>query len=119
MATKSEVDVFLSDFHQKMKIFDIIFRDDRGKNKQALIDLDIRPNERNHIIESLTSDDYCEGPTPELLYKTTDMWIFGTQVGDTPIYIKISMGAPSTSVICISFHTAEFPLHYPLKGASL
>lgn len=118
MASKSEVEIFLSDFHQKMKIFAVIFRDDRGKNKQALIDLEIRPIERNRIIESLTSDDYCEGPAPELLYNTTDMWIFGKQIGDTELYIKISMGIPNSSVICISFHPAEFPLHYPLKGAS-
>ena len=117
MATKADIKIFLQDFHQKMKVFDIIFRDDRGKNKQTLADLDIRPTERRHAIENLIADDYCEGPLKEQLYHSADMWIFGKQIKNNEVYIKITMGNPNTSVICISFHIADHPLHYPLKGA--
>lgn len=41
MATESEVEQFLKDFHQKRKVFDIVFRDERNKNLQTLADLDI------------------------------------------------------------------------------
>lgn len=34
--SKSEVEKFLSDFHAKMKVYDILFRDDRGKNLATL-----------------------------------------------------------------------------------
>jgi hypothetical protein len=31
MVTKEVVEAFLKEFHQKLKIFSIIFRDDRGR----------------------------------------------------------------------------------------
>lgn len=31
MATKEEVEHFLSQFNQKVKVFGLVFRDDRGK----------------------------------------------------------------------------------------
>lgn len=36
MVTKDQVESFLNELHTKMKIFGIIFRDDRGKNKETL-----------------------------------------------------------------------------------
>ena len=36
MITKEEVQTFLSQFQTKLKIFGIIYRDDRGKNQKAL-----------------------------------------------------------------------------------
>jgi hypothetical protein len=119
MATRDEITAFLQDFHQKMKIYDIFFRDERSKNKQLLIDLNIRPIDRKAIIESLKTEDYSDGPIPELLYNTAEMWIFGKEFNNIEIYIKITMGQPSSRVICISFHEAEHPLHYPLKGATI
>jgi hypothetical protein len=38
MATQSEVEKFLDRFIEKMRFFDILFRDERGKNQRALID---------------------------------------------------------------------------------
>ena len=46
MATKNEVEHFLSLFKEKVKIYDIVFRDDRGKNMQTLAELDITPRYR-------------------------------------------------------------------------
>jgi len=43
MRRESEVATFLNDFKEKMKFWDVLFRDDRGKNTQALVDLEIRP----------------------------------------------------------------------------
>lgn len=42
MITKEEVQAFLSQFHEKMKIFGILFRDDRGKNQNTLEELEYR-----------------------------------------------------------------------------
>jgi hypothetical protein len=117
MATLDEIEAFLNDFHNKMKIFDIFYRDERGKNTQALADLEIRPFERDKVLENLQPVDYSEGPVNDTLYHSTDMWIFGRIVKGKEIYIKISMGAPGTRAICISFHIAEHALKYPLKEA--
>ncbi len=115
MATRQEVDSFLKDFHQKMKIYDIRFRDDRGKNLQALLDLEIPAALRETIISSLSISDYIEGPNVDTLNCGAPLWVFGKIVKKKEIYIKISMGEPNRNVICISFHAALHKLNYPFK----
>lgn len=39
MVTKEQVESFLNELHTKMKIFGIIFRDDRDKNQATLHEL--------------------------------------------------------------------------------
>jgi hypothetical protein len=115
ISTKDEVSSFLSAFQVKLKCFDIIFRDNRGKNMQALLDLEITPNRRREIIAELNPEDYSEGPTPDELYHINDLWVFGKSEKEQEIYIKISMGVPNSSAICISFHISERPMSYPYK----
>ncbi len=115
MATKLEVEHFLSDFKTKMKIFQIIFRDDRGKNAQALLDLEISPGKRKEIIEKLIIEDYSQGPLEEQMSGIAPMWVFGKSVKETEVYIKISMGRENSQTICISFHPAEYNMNYPFK----
>jgi len=116
MATESEVELFLRDFKDKLKVWSILYRDDRGKNAQALADLEIRPVERTKVIEGLTVLDYCEGPVEEKLYNGSEMWVFGKAVKKTEVYIKITLGFPGGSVLCISFHIAEHQMNYPFKN---
>lgn len=115
MATKEQVEMFLAQFREKVKIYDIIFRDDRGKNMQTLADLDITPKYRKDVILKLKAIDYSEGPLADLLNHMGDMWVFGKDVKGKEVYIKISMGVPGTSTICISFHIAEHKMKYPFK----
>lgn len=115
MATPWEVKVFLDEFHVKMKIWNVLYRDDRGKNTQALSLLELRPVERTNILENLMPADYCEGPIAEVLYGGSDMWVFGKNIKGNDVYIKITMGQPGCSVICISFHIAEYTLTFPFK----
>ncbi len=115
MSTINEVKSFLKDFKEKMNIWDVLFRDDRGKNTQTLVDLELRPVERKTIIEALDFIDYSEGPIEEKLYGGADMWVFGKQVKEKEVYIKITMGVRGCSVICISFHLAQYKMKYPLK----
>jgi len=115
MSSETEVSAFLKDFKEKMKFWDVLFRDDRGKNAQALVDLELRPIERKTILEALQTKDYSEGPLAEILYGGADMWVFGKTIKKKEVYIKITMGAMSSSVICISFHLAQHKMNYPLK----
>lgn len=118
MATKDEVNKFLSAFNAKSKIFDVIFMS-RDKNLQTLLFLEITPSSRKEIIKSLTFEDYSEGPITDILNKGADMWIFGKTVKNSEVYIKITMGTPNNSTICISFHLSEYKMDYPLKKKSL
>ena len=116
MAKEQEVELFLREFKEKMKIRDVLFRDERGKNSQALLDLEIRAIDRIKILENLKSTDYSEGPLEETLYRGSNMWVFGKVVNLQEVYIKVTIGPPGSNVICISFHISEHPMNYPFKN---
>ncbi len=115
MATKDEVQSFLQDFKAKLEIWGVVFRDDRGKNAQALLTLDITPIFREKILKELEVLDYSAGPVTDTLNRSSDLWIFGKRIGSYDVYIKITLGLGGKSVICISFHVAEQTMNYPLK----
>ena len=117
MASQEEVSHFLNNFKVKMSVFQILFRDDRMKNTQALLSLEMSWEARKKVIESLTVEDYSEGPVDDRLYGIASMWIFGKYIKELEIYIKISMGRPNNSVLCVSFHQAEHPMSYPYKNS--
>jgi hypothetical protein len=115
MSSEKEVSSFLKEFNVKLGIWDILYRDDRGKNMQALVDLELRPIDRKNVLKSLDTKDFSQGPIEEKLYGGSDMWVFGKTIKKRELYIKITIGAPGSSVICISFHLAEYKMQYPLK----
>ena len=113
--TRNEVERFLKDFKLKSGIFQLIFLDDRGKNAQALLNLEISPGKRIEIISKLEVEDYSEGPLEEKMRGMLPMWVFGKKVKKQEVYIKISLGVENSNTICISFHPAEHPVNYPFK----
>lgn len=52
----------MNQFHTKMNIYGILYRDDRGKNQKTLEELEIVPSYRKVVIESLSVEDYIQGP---------------------------------------------------------
>lgn len=115
MVIKEDVEAFLNQFQQKLKIFSIIFRDDRGKNAQTLADLEITPKYRETIIREIKVEDYSQGPIIDTLNHMGDMWVFGKDVKNREVYIKISLGMENSQTICISFHIAEHKMKYQFK----
>lgn len=115
MITKEEVQAFLSQFHTKMSIYGILYRDDRGKNQKTLEELEIVPSYRKVVIESLAVEDYIQGPVVDTLNHLGEMWVFGKDVKGREVYIKIMLGGVNCQTICISFHLAEHPLQYAFK----
>jgi hypothetical protein len=115
MTKEEDVVKFLKDFKVKLNIFQIVYRDDRGKNSQALLDLEISPYQRSEIIKTIEAKNYSEGPLVEKLYDGSDMWVFGKEVKGKDVYIKISMGFKDSPVICISFHIAERKMNFPFN----
>lgn len=113
--TKEQVQSFLEHFHTKLKIYDILYLENREKNKKTLEELEIIPSYRRVVIESLKTEDYVEGPVIDTLNKLGEMWVFGKDVKGREIYIKIMLGLQNSQTICISFHIAEYQLKYPFK----
>ncbi len=77
--------------------------------------MELRPIDRKSVLEALKIEDYSQGPIEEKLYGSSDMWVFGKTIKKREVYIKITIGAHGSSVICISFHLADFKMQYPLK----
>lgn len=115
MISIEEVKAFLEQFNIKAQVFGILFRDDRQKNRKALLELDITQMQRELIVKSLLPQDYVEGPVIDVLNKEGEMWVFGKDVKEREVYIKITLGYENGQTICISFHIAEHPLVYPFK----
>lgn len=115
MTEKKDVDSYLKNFKIKMRIYDILFLDNRGKNQQALHDLELTPSMRRQYISALKVEDYSEGPLEEKMHGILPMWVFGKLIKGKEVYIKISMGQEKSSTICISFHVAEHSMNYPFK----
>ncbi len=86
--TIAKVHAFLSDFKIKKSIWKVLYRDDRGKNAQTLADLELRPIDRDAILDSLAAEDYCQGPVEEKLYGGSDMWVFGKEIKKNEVYIN-------------------------------
>ena len=115
MVEKHEVKQYLEELELKISIFGILFRDDRGKNQQALASLEIAPGQRKEIIKNLSPEDYVQGPLEEKMHGMLDMWVFGKSMRGSEVYIKVSLGTENNEAVCISFHVADHPLSYPFK----
>ncbi len=108
MASKQEVQAFLDDFKTKMSICTCLYRDDRGKNAQALADLEIRPADRDTVLRELEVPDFSHGPVKDALY------------GGSEMLSKTTMKSPVTGkemslqkeVIRITFRKEELEVVY-------
>lgn len=109
-----QIEDFLENFKLKMKVWDVVFAS-RLKNLQTLADLEITPGYRIKILKELMCKDYSEGPLEDAMLNGPQMWVFGKMIKKKEVYIKITLGSPNISVICISFHISEHPMSYPLK----
>lgn len=109
LASRNEVQNFISRFLPKFEIWGVIFLD-REKNNEALKALGISNMIREEVIKSIEVDDYVQTIIQEASFG--DMWVFGKDYKGTELYIKIAMGKPDEKTICISFHKAEYPLQY-------
>ena len=116
MVTIEEIRAFLDQFNIKAQVFGIRFRDDRPKNREALLQLEITYLQREIIVKSLKAEDYVEGPVIDVLNKEGEMWVFGKDVKGREVFIKITLGYENGQTICISFHVAGHPLMYPFKS---
>lgn len=104
----AEIENYLKELKQKIRIFGILFFDDRGKNHQALLDLEISPKQRETEIMKLNPENYVQGPLDEKMHSLPPMWVFGRVVKGKEIYIKVSKGKENVQAVCISFHMFIF-----------
>jgi len=88
----------------------------RRKNIIALSELGLTKKNRRDEILALSVQNYCSGPEPDY-DRPGEVWMFGEQIGDTNIYIKLKIAKVGDKKIakCLAFHPAEFSICYPCK----
>jgi hypothetical protein len=113
---KEDVQSFLKDFSTIAQT-NLQFIPTR-KNKETLLELGLTKKLVQKTLLTLNYVDYSAGPI-----RDTDptwpgyVWIFGTDIEKTEIYIKLKVEEENGQKIsvCLSFHEAERPLTYPFK----
>lgn len=115
MANKEEVEYFLNQLKDKMRLFDVVFQP-RDKNKQCLEELDINAPDRLMYLKNLKVENYHSGPNKDNCDpKRPDYYEFGLEIKGVEVYIKISLGQLNRDIVCMSFHRAERSMTYPLR----
>jgi hypothetical protein len=114
MASKDEVEQYLSDLKAKLSVFEMVIIE-RKKNQETLAELEIVNPKAFCIdeINKLTAKNYFRGPSADTENKG-EFWEFGTLISKRQIYIKVNYGLTNKPCILISFHFAEFEMIFPL-----
>jgi len=86
----------------------------RRENLNTLTKFGLVPENIIDIINDLTYENYCNGPTDDRDRGDKKcMWEFGTQLDECDIYIKLKLTIDE--IINISFHKAKETLEYHYK----
>ena len=101
--------------HQKIRYRGIRYLNDRGKNTQTWLDLELSQNDLTKHIEKLSVSNYSGCADGESMHGGSIMWVFGKIIKTHEIYIKITIGDFNKAPICISFHFSEGPMSYPYQ----
>ena len=121
MPTRQDVHEFLTAFKLAIEYERWGFRG-RERTEQDLIDLNLTRRQAAEIICGLTPAAYCRGPEPDDADPKKEIWVFGYDHEGTEVYIKLRLnptpGKQLPRGMVWSFHAAEFPMSYPLRGSA-
>lgn len=119
MASRPEAREFLASFKLAIE-FDRWGFKARYRTEQDLISLSLTRRQAADIICCLTPDNYCRGPEPDDTDSAKDVWVFGYDHEGTEVYIKLRLNPTPRNQMprgtVWSFHPAEHPMRYPLRG---
>ena len=87
---------------------------DRDKNLNDIACLGMTLAEVSEVLQSLTVNDYCEGPMADDKGRQKQWWVFGPVYAGIALYVKVCVNRHGW-VECLSFHRAEYPMNYPFR----
>jgi len=90
----------------------------RDKNLEDLERLGMTHSDVVCVLQGMTVDDYCDGPLPDDKGRPKEWWVFGPVYAGETLYVKMCLNRFGT-VECLSFHLAQTPMTYPLRGGGL
>lgn len=118
MATRVEVEAFLEQFRLCNSFGSAIRFRATPKNIRDLAKLNMTQAQAADAILRLTFENYSKGPEEDYDDEGKAIWVFGYFEGEKEVYIKLRLDPnhPFSKPLVRSFHLAEHPLAYPLKG---
>ena len=114
-STKSDVTRFLIDFKRAAQSRFIFVR--RKVNLDCLSRHGITIKGVKNITLALTYRNYVSGPDKDKDRIIGHMWVFGTKINKTEVYIKLSDNFRFNIAKCISFHEANYKCIYPYANS--
>ncbi|NQU73491.1 MAG: type II toxin-antitoxin system MqsR family toxin [Candidatus Omnitrophica bacterium] len=113
-ASQSDITLFFIDFKRVAQ--DKFIFVGRKVNLDCISRLGITIKGAKNIIFGLTYRDYISGPDKDRDRKMGNVWVFGTLVDKTEVYLKLSDNFKCNIAKCISFHEANYRCTYPYKA---
>ncbi len=111
-ATEREIEEFLWEFSQ-IRVWFVV---EREKNIETRDLLGLSPMQIKDEIMSLGVSNYFSGPEPDDSGSEGEVWVFGKDIEERPIYIKLKVFTTSRGAKggkCISFHVAAEEMIFP------
>jgi len=90
----------------------------RPENIATLAKLGITRGHAKSLVLGLRPEDCVSGPDPDYDNPGLDVWVFGLRVSGLDIYVKLQVVLSQGHCVCVSFHEAERPMHYPLREST-
>lgn len=109
-----DIEDFLIKLRLKLNIYGYVFSRERTENKETMKELGISMLNVKDILSELKKEDYSEGPKDDQ-EEGGDIWVFGKEIDNKEIYIKLNLGKENRKVICYSFHFAKSKMNLPNK----
>lgn len=118
IAKKGNVEIFLTDMKNILKdpkaeiVIDPRDNDEYiYSTKYCLTELGYQREDVIQTLLKLKLTDYVESCKDTRNPKSNEFYIFGTNIEDKEIYIKVKISSYTNKIVlCMSFHFAEFPL---------
>ncbi|MEX2560255.1 MAG: hypothetical protein WD403_10095 [Pirellulales bacterium] len=120
MPSREAVAQFLSDFRAAIRLGFIHWLP-RPEDRQHLIDLNITQNQALERLTQLTPENYSKGPQPDDVKPDREVWTFGFDLDGAEVYLKLALQPDPRRRHVVhgliwSYHRAEWPMSYPLRG---
>lgn len=111
--TIDDVKNFLNSMNVKIDIYGMVFAE-RQRCQETMRMLGINEIVAKEIVKSLEATDFSKY-FDDASQWGCDLWAFGKDVDGKEIYIKIGLGRPNRSTVCVSFHKPDHPIQYQFK----
>lgn len=122
---ESNVDIWKTDF-QRALVTDFLkkFKELSSGNPRiaareeylaTLAILGLQHKHAQQFILKLEPENYCEGLGKSTKLEDEEIMIFGVDVEEDEVYIKLQIREEKGVALVISFHIAKYKMNYPLK----